>query len=111
MTVTVTVRDHGPGIPEHDRERIFEKFYRGRATVGQAGGAGLGLSICKGIIEAQGGRIWAENCPDGGAAFSFTLPTTAPAPYLHPLLRPKHANTTAHGLAVRRVNHRRADDD
>jgi two-component system, OmpR family, sensor histidine kinase KdpD len=47
-TVTVTVRDHGSGIPGHDRERIFEKFYRGRTTAGQAGGAGLGLSICKG---------------------------------------------------------------
>jgi two-component system sensor histidine kinase KdpD len=72
--ITVTVSDQGPGIPEGDRQRIFEKFYRGRSTAGQAGGAGLGLSICKGIIEAHGGRIWAVNCPDGGAAFSFTLP-------------------------------------
>jgi two-component system sensor histidine kinase KdpD len=96
-TVTVTVRDHGPGIPEHDRERIFEKFYRGRATAGQAGGAGLGLSICKGIIEAHGGRIWAENCPDGGAAFSFTLPKIESAPILAAAVPPHERE---HGTAL-----------
>ena len=95
-TVTVTVRDHGPGIPEHDRERIFEKFYRGRATAGRAGGAGLGLSICKGIIEAHGGRIWAENCPDGGAAFSFTLPKIESAPILATAVPPHERE---HGAA------------
>jgi two-component system sensor histidine kinase KdpD len=93
----VTVRDHGPGIPEHDRERIFEKFYRGRATAGQAGGAGLGLSICKGIIEAHGGRIWAENCPDGGAAFSFTLPKIESAPILATAVPPHERE---HGTAL-----------
>jgi two-component system sensor histidine kinase KdpD len=96
-TVTVTVRDHGPGIPEHDHIRIFEKFYRGRSTAGQAGGAGLGLSICKGIIEAHGGRIWAENRPDGGAAFSFTLPKTASAPILATAVPPHERE---HGTAL-----------
>jgi two-component system sensor histidine kinase KdpD len=100
-TITVTVRDHGPGIPEHDRERIFEKFYRGRSTAGQAGGAGLGLSICKGIIEAHGERIWVENCPDGGAAFSFTLPRTASAPILATAVPPheREHGTTLSGSA------------
>jgi two-component system, OmpR family, sensor histidine kinase KdpD len=53
-------------------ERIFDKFYRAAATE-RVAGIGLGLSICKGIIEAHGGRIWAENLSDG-LAFNFTLP-------------------------------------
>jgi two-component system sensor histidine kinase KdpD len=77
--VVVTVRDYGPGIPTDDLSHIFEKFYRGPAAIGPAGGAGLGLAICRGIIEAHGGHIWAENCPDGGMAFWFTLPRAASA--------------------------------
>jgi two-component system sensor histidine kinase KdpD len=76
--VAVTVRDRGLGIPSDDLGRIFEKFYRNHLHTGHATGAGLGLAICKGLVEAHGGRIWAENCPDGGAAFTFTLPQTAP---------------------------------
>nr|BBH96068.1 hypothetical protein KTA_42670 [Thermogemmatispora argillosa] len=78
--VLVSVADRGPGIPPADLERIFDKFYRVRrgsgAGVGggRAGGTGLGLAVCKGLIEAHGGRIWAENRPGGGAIFSFTLP-------------------------------------
>jgi two-component system sensor histidine kinase KdpD len=74
--VVVVVRDHGPGVPPGDLERIFEKFYRGGVPPDQASGAGLGLAICKGIVEAHGGRIWATNCPDGGAVFTFTLPVS-----------------------------------
>jgi two-component system sensor histidine kinase KdpD len=74
--VVVVVRDHGPGVPPGDLERIFEKFYRGGVPPDQASGAGLGLAICKGIVEAHGGRIWATNCPEGGAAFTFTLPVS-----------------------------------
>jgi len=69
-TVTVSLADRGPGIPHGDEERIFEKFVSGRAT---GGGVGLGLAICRTIINAHGGKIWAENRPDGGAVFHFTL--------------------------------------
>lgn len=69
--VTVEVADRGPGLAPGDETRIFEKFYRvGKA----ASGVGLGLAICRGIVEAHGGRIWAENRPEGGAAFRFELP-------------------------------------
>jgi two-component system sensor histidine kinase KdpD len=57
---------------------VFEKFFRGRPDIGR--GAGLGLAICKGIIDAHGGRIWAQNLPEGGVAFLFTLPITEPPP-------------------------------
>ena len=76
--VTVEVADRGPGLPRGDEERVFEKFYRGGGT--QAPGAGLGLAIAKGIVEAHGGRIWAHNLPEGGAAFFFTLPVTGIPP-------------------------------
>jgi len=69
-TVTVSLDDRGPGIPPGEEERIFEKFVSGRAT---GGGVGLGLAICRTIINAHGGKIWAENRPDGGAVFRFTL--------------------------------------
>lgn len=74
--VTVEVADRGPGVPPGEEERIFEKFYRG-STTGR--GAGLGLAICRGIVEAHGGRIWAQNLPEGGLAVLFTLPL-APLP-------------------------------
>jgi two-component system sensor histidine kinase KdpD len=85
QTVLVEVRDHGPGLGEGEEERIFDKFYRG-ATHGKAPGTGLGLAICQGIVKAHGGRIWAENRPDGGASFKFTIPldTSAPAPMPEP---------------------------
>jgi two-component system sensor histidine kinase KdpD len=74
--VLVEVRDRGPGLVPGEEELIFDKFYRG-ATHGQASGTGLGLAICQGIIKAHGGRIWAENRPDGGASFKFTIPLDA----------------------------------
>jgi two-component system, OmpR family, sensor histidine kinase KdpD len=74
--VVLVVRDHGPGVPPGDLERIFDKFYRGGAAMDQASGAGLGLAICKGIVEAHGGRIWAANCLEGGAMFAFSLPVS-----------------------------------
>lgn len=68
----VAVRDHGPGLPAEGLERVFDKFVRtGSSTVA---GTGLGLYICRRIIEAHGGRIWAENAPGGGAVFTFRLP-------------------------------------
>jgi len=71
-TVLVEVADRGPGLPPGDEKRIFDKFFRG--GTGAVRGAGLGLAICQGIVEAHGGRIWAENRPGGGVAFRFTLP-------------------------------------
>jgi len=68
----LTVRNQGPHVAEENLERIFDKFFRVTAA-DKVTGAGLGLSICKGIIEAHGGRIWAENLADG-FAFQFTLP-------------------------------------
>jgi two-component system, OmpR family, sensor histidine kinase KdpD len=78
---TVEVADRGPGIPAGQEEKIFEKFYRGQP--GEGRGAGLGLAICRGIIRAHGGRIWAQNLPGGGVAFLFTLPVTEPPPVVH----------------------------
>jgi two-component system sensor histidine kinase KdpD len=78
-TLTVEVADRGPGLPAGDEEKVFEKFYRADRVA--AGGAGLGLAICRGIVQAHGGRIWAQNLPGGGVAFLFTLPLEAtPAP-------------------------------
>lgn len=81
--VEVTVADRGPGIPPGDESRIFEKFYRPASAAG-TGGRGLGLSICQGVVTAHGGRIWAENRPDGGAAFHFTIPLAGPPPEAPP---------------------------
>jgi PAS domain S-box-containing protein len=73
--VTLSVCDSGPGIPPGDLERVFAKFYRADNSDAQAAyGYGLGLYVCRRLVEAHGGRIWAENAPGGGAVFSFTLP-------------------------------------
>jgi two-component system sensor histidine kinase KdpD len=76
--ILVEVGDTGPGIPAGEESRIFEKFYRGPGAAPH--GAGLGLAICRGVVEAHGGRIWAENRPDKGAAFRFTLPLAGSPP-------------------------------
>jgi two-component system sensor histidine kinase KdpD len=76
--VQIVVRDRGVGIPPGDLERVFEKFYR-VSNPANVSGTGLGLSISKGIVEAHGGRIWAENRPSGGAAITLSLPLHAAA--------------------------------
>jgi two-component system sensor histidine kinase KdpD len=78
--VEIVVADRGPGLPAGDETRIFEKFYR--AEKGKGGGVGLGLTICRGIVTAHGGRIWASNRDGGGAAFHFTLPIEGEPPTL-----------------------------
>jgi two-component system sensor histidine kinase KdpD len=79
-TVVVTVRDAGPGLRPADRAHVFDKFYRGRDGDGHLSGVGLGLAICKGFVEAHGGRIWAEGNTAGGTDFVFTLPQSSPPP-------------------------------
>jgi two-component system, OmpR family, sensor histidine kinase KdpD len=72
--VLISLADRGPGIPAGDLERIFDKFYRVLSRDRDVGGSGLGLAVCRGLIEAHGGRIWAENRLGGGTVFQFTLP-------------------------------------
>ena len=67
----IEVADRGPGLPPGAEERVFDKFYRGPGS--RPGGAGLGLAICRGVVDAHGGTIRAENRPDGGARFVLRL--------------------------------------
>lgn len=71
-SVVISVEDFGAGLDDHDMERVFAKFHRG-ATEG-AGGVGLGLAICRAIVNLHGGRAWAERVPGGGTAFRMRLP-------------------------------------
>ena len=70
--IRLSVADEGPGLPEKVRERIFEKFSRGSSA--RTGGLGLGLSIVRGFMEAQGGEVTAESRPEGGSRFTLSLP-------------------------------------
>jgi two-component system, OmpR family, phosphate regulon sensor histidine kinase PhoR len=71
--VSVSVRDHGPGIPAEETRRVFDRFYRVRRPGTQIRGSGIGLSLVKHIADAHGGRAWAENAADGGAIVSFSV--------------------------------------
>lgn len=70
----LAVRDRGPGIPQEERARVFDRFYRSRTVRDRAGGIGLGLAICHAIVEAQGGRIGIETPDEGGTVVHFTVP-------------------------------------
>ncbi|MEK6703258.1 MAG: sensor histidine kinase KdpD [Planctomycetota bacterium] len=85
--VVIRVADEGPGLAEGETARVFQRFYRGRTArlaqtgqAGAAGGMGLGLTICEGIIKAHRGRIWAEPNTPHGVAFLFSLPLDEPQP-------------------------------
>jgi len=72
----IRVRDHGPGIAPGDLPHVFDRFYRGTASHARASGTGMGLWIARGLIGAEQGRVWAENCVDGGAQFTIGIPVT-----------------------------------
>lgn len=70
----VVVTDHGPGVDPSEIDMIFEGFYRSERTAAQATGHGLGLTVCKRLVEAQGGRVWARNLEQGGLEVGFSFP-------------------------------------
>jgi signal transduction histidine kinase len=72
--VRFSVSDTGPGIPQSDRERIFEPYWQAPSTAHL--GAGLGLSIAKQIVQQHGGKIWVENAEGQGSRFVFIIPAT-----------------------------------
>lgn len=79
----LSVRDRGPGISTEDFPHLFEGFYRGVAVRDKSIGTGMGLPITQGLLAAEGGRVWAENCADGGALFQIVVPAeTRPLPDL-----------------------------
>jgi two-component system sensor histidine kinase KdpD len=85
----VSVADNGPGLPAGREEAVFQKFTRGERE-SSTPGVGLGLSICRAIIESHQGRISAAQRPGGGAIFTFTLPLGTPPPALEPELQASH---------------------
>jgi len=72
-SVCIQVADNGRGIPPEDVDRVFEKFYRAPNS-SNIGGAGLGLSICRGLVEAHHGKIWAAASQEGGTTINILLP-------------------------------------
>lgn len=77
--LAVSVSDNGPGLPPGDPTRLFDKFTRGHGE-SAIPGVGLGLALCRTILDAHGGQIRAENRPEGGARFTFRLPLGEPPP-------------------------------
>ena len=81
--MVLQIVDEGPGIPTGDLERIFDSFYRVRKADHVRAGTGLGLTICRGFVEAMGGTIVAGNRTDGsGAVFTIRMPVPAETPTL-----------------------------
>src|SRR5262249_15014202 len=81
--VTIEVADRGPGLPPGEEHRIFDKFYRVPRTAIPSG-TGLGLTICRGMVVAHGGRMWAENRPGGGPGVRLSPPLTGTPPHMTP---------------------------
>jgi signal transduction histidine kinase len=76
-SVTISVLDRGPGIAPAESEIVFQPFYRSRRTSTNVGGAGIGLAVCKLLVQAQSGSIWTRPRRGGGSVFAFTLPAAA----------------------------------
>jgi two-component system sensor histidine kinase KdpD len=76
-SVTISVLDRGPGIAPAESEIVFQPFYRSRRTSTHVGGAGIGLAVCKLLVQAQSGSIWTRPRRGGGSVFEFTLPVAA----------------------------------
>jgi signal transduction histidine kinase len=74
LEAVVFVRDEGPGIAAEDLPHVFDQYWQAKGTGAQKKGIGLGLAIAKGIVEAHGGRIWADSTAGRGATFFFSLP-------------------------------------
>lgn len=72
--LAISVRDAGPGIAAADMPRLFDRFYRGAAARLRTSGTGMGLWIVRALLAVEGGRVWAENCAEGGARFSIAVP-------------------------------------
>ena len=87
---TLVVRDTGPGVPEEDLPRVFERFHRGRHERASTAGAGLGLSIARELTELMGGSLTATSLPGEGAAFTVRLPR-------RPRARPRAFADTSRG--------------
>ena len=112
-SLRVDVTDHGPGVARDAMPRLFEPFFRGAGA--QRGGSGLGLAVARGLVEAHGGRIWAENRPGGrrasasrsrryGAAMSEARRARRPHPVIDDepaLRRAVERNLAGHGFEVR----------
>ncbi len=77
--LSLAVHDHGPGIAPADVPHLFERFYRGSAAKTRTSGTGMGLWIARGLLAAEGGRVWAENRPEGGATFTLRVPAAVKA--------------------------------
>ena len=111
LLISVSVSDEGRGIPAESLPHLFMKFSRIEAEE-QGGDTGLGLAVCKGIVEAHGGRIWAESDGPGlGARFTFTLPTVEEAGFVSPEPSRQHFPPSARGSAGEQLRILAVDDD
>ena len=109
--VAVSVSDEGRGIPAESLPHLFRKFSRPGAE-DQGGDTGLGLAVCQGIVEAHGGRIWAESDgPGRGARFTFTVPTVEAAGYVSPAIPVQPSSRSSRRQAAERVRILVVDDD
>ena len=109
--VAVSITDEGRGIPADSLPHLFRKFSR-IAAEEQGGDTGLGLAVCKGIVESHGGRIWAESDGPGlGARFTFTLPTVEEAGFVSPAAPPQIATSRSRRRQEEQVRVLTVDDD